>query len=119
MPLPASAADWTRYKRLKGAKNYATTISQNNDVINNVTAGNPFNPETLQSRVVGSSKTRREASKWIDFIGSQHETFVRRSVNYQYSVPFTGTRLNVDKLCTCQTNVLNPKSTGCIKCNYV
>ena len=117
MPLPASAADWTRFKRLRGSNTYATTLANKTDVINHVTAGNPFNHQTHQSRVVGSSRTRREASKWIDYVGSQHETFITRSVNYQ-SAP-TGTQLSVTRLCSCQTSVLGPRTSGCNKCKYV
>ena len=67
MPLSASAADFTRLQRLRGARNY---VSQKKDIINKVTAGNPFNPETLESRTVGSSRIRRESSKWTDFVAS-------------------------------------------------
>ena len=121
MPLPPSAADWIRVKRLRTSTGYANNIAAKKDIINKVTAANPFNPETHQSRVVGSSKTRREASKWTDFVASQHETTVQKSVNYQYSAPavFAGTQLKVTKLCTCVTTTLAPKSTGCIKCNYI
>lgn len=121
MPLPPSAADWTRIKRIRQSTAYANTIAANKDVINTVTAANPFHPETQQSRVVGSSKTRREASKWVDFVASQNESFVQKSVNYQYSAPsaFTGTRFVVTNLCDCVTTTLAPKTTGCIKCNYM
>jgi len=121
MPLPPSAADWIRVKRLRAATGYANTMASKKDTLNKVTAANPFHPETQQSRVVGSSKTRREASKWTDFVASQSETTVQKSVNYKYSAPavFTGTQLKVTTLCSCVTTTLAPKSTGCIKCNYI
>jgi hypothetical protein len=121
MPLPPSAADWIRNQRLRGAKSYDTTIQNNRDVINKVTTGNPFNAETLQSRVVGSSKTRREASKWIDFIGSRNETFLQKTSNYNFIERgiFKATQVKSTRLCNCSTSVLEPKSTGCIKCNYM
>jgi hypothetical protein len=123
MPLPLSAGDWIRLKRLRGARTYATDISQKKDILNKVTAANPFNPETDQSRVVGSSKTRREASKWTDYKASQVEAYVTKASNYNLVNPptgsFTGTQLSVTRLCNCTKTVLNPKSTGCIKCNYV
>jgi len=117
MPLSASAGDWTRLKRLHGAKTYATTIVQNTDILNTVTLANPFNPETLQSRVVGSSKTRREVSKWTDYVASQNETYLQKNVDYQNS-PFVGTRIRQTRLCSCITTVLDPRSTGCINCRY-
>ena len=118
MPLPPSAADWIRLKRLRNTSRYSTTIAANKDVINKITAGDPFNPETGQSRVVGSSKTRRTASTWTDFIASHHENYQHKSVNYSYTTPraFTGTKHTITKLCTCVTTTLAPKSAGCPKC---
>jgi hypothetical protein len=105
-------------KKLKNVTRYSTTVSSNEDIINRVTHGIPYNPATNVYRVVGSSKTRREASKWIDFVASQTENTLQKSVNYEYSAPgvFTGTRITSTKLCTCVTTTLNPKRTPCVKC---
>jgi hypothetical protein len=118
MPLSLSSGDWIRMQKLKNARRYASTISSNEDILNNVTRGNPFSPQTDVSRIAGSSKIRREASKWIDFIASQKETTLQQSVNYQYSAAsvFTGTRLTSTKLCSCTSTTLQPKQTTCIKC---
>ena len=118
MPLPPIAADWIRLKRLRNTSRYSTTIAANKDVIHKATRGNSFNPETDQSRVVGSSKTRRAASTWIDFIASHHENYQHKSVNYSYTTAhaFTGTKHTITKLCKCVTTTLGPKSTGCTKC---
>jgi hypothetical protein len=116
--MSMSSSDWTRIQRLKQARTYATTIAANKDVINKVTPGNPFNPETKISRVVGSSKTRRDASRWIDFVASQDQTYELKSSNYTYTTPgaFKGTQNTLTKLCNCTTAIVNSKRTGC-KCN--
>jgi hypothetical protein len=118
MPLPPSAADWIRLKRLRNTTGYSNTIAANKDVLNKVTRGNPFNPDTYQSRAVGSSKTRREASKWTDFVASQHENYIQKSANYSYTEHrvFTGTKHTITRLCTCVTTTLGNKSTKCAKC---
>jgi len=113
-----SVSDWTRIQRLRQARTYATTVATNEDVTNVTTRGNPFNPETGISRVVGSSKTRRDASRWTDFVASQDQTYTLKSSNYTYTTPgaFTGTRTRLVKLCNCATTILNSKVVGC-KCN--
>jgi hypothetical protein len=116
--MSMSSSDWTRIQRLRQAKTYATTIAENKDVINKVTRGNPFNPQTDISRAVGSSKTRRDASRWTDFVASQHETYTLKSSGYTYTTPgsFVGTRNRHVTLCSCTTAIVNSKRTGC-KCN--
>ena len=83
MPLPPSASDWIRFQKLKSAIAYNTTISANTDIQNVVTpAGcNPClsNRQATRTdidRVAGSSRTRREASKWIDFVASRQTDFI-------------------------------------------
>jgi hypothetical protein len=89
MPLPPSAADWTRVQKLKRAFNYGTPgaagaidLVGNTDLYNRETpAGcNPCSSRPGirrdQDRAVGSSKTRREASKWIDYKAAAQLDFV-------------------------------------------
>ena len=82
MPLPPSASDWTRFQKLRQSLIYESLIEGRIDVIGVVT---PSGCTPCSSRagirrdqdpIVGSSKTRREASKWIDFIASQQADFV-------------------------------------------
>lgn len=121
-----SSSDWTRIQRLKQARSYATDIAANSDILNKVTAGNPFSPLTKISRVAGSSRTRREASKWIDYKASQDTDFSLKTTNYQYTSAgtFVGTRNTLYALnCNCGTitgmngTVQSIKKAGCLKCN--
>lgn len=86
MPLPPSAADWTRFKRLMGAGRAGLEIDvrYNTDMLNLITPPS-CSPSACQTRegirrdhdqIVGSSKTRREASKWTDFVAFQGVDFV-------------------------------------------
>jgi hypothetical protein len=79
MPLPLSAGDWIRIQRLKNAVPYGGSIDlvKNTDLSSVVSPqSNPFVPPLLKSRVVGSSKIRREASKWIDYVAARHTDYV-------------------------------------------
>jgi hypothetical protein len=86
MPLPPSAADWTRFKRLMGAGRAGLEIDVRNDIdLLNVITPPSCSPSACQSRagirrdhdqIVGSSKTRREASRWTDSIAFQGVDFV-------------------------------------------
>ena len=121
MPMSMSSADWTRIQRLKQARGYAIAIAAKEDVLNVAIRGNPFNPETKISRVVGSSRTRRDASRWTDYLASQHQTYTLKSSSYQGT--FIGTRNTLVSLnCNCgvitngNTSVLDAKRAGC-KCN--
>lgn len=118
MPMSLSAGDWVRIQRLKTVRTYATDIRTNKDVVSHVTAANPTTPPTNLSRVVGSSKTRREASKYIDYIASQHQTYILQNENSSSGNSTTGFGIqnNLHVLCSCTKSVLNPKLTGCVKC---
>ena len=83
MPLPPSASDWTRFKKLNSATGYDTQVYSDLDIRGVVTPGacvpclsNRQAVRTDRDRIVGSSRTRREASKWVDFVASQRTDFV-------------------------------------------
>jgi hypothetical protein len=89
MPLPPSAADWTRLQKLKRAFTYGTHGAAGAiDLVNNTDLYNRQTPAGCvpcssrpgirrdQDRTVGSSKTRREASKWIDYKAAAQADFV-------------------------------------------
>ena len=90
MPLSPSAADWTRFQKLRGAFTYGTPGAAgaidliNNTDMNNVQTPSPCAPPCSSKagirrdndRVVGLSKTRREASKWIDYKAAAQANFV-------------------------------------------
>ena len=113
MPLLSmSAADWIRIKRVQGGSRYEN--EKDSDIINVVSPrGDPFSPPRNISRVVGSSKTRREASKFIDYVASQRQDFTLKSEVSVSRVP----QLRLTSICTCTTNVHSPRLTGCLKCN--
>lgn len=111
-----SASDWIRMKRLRGATTYASTLSTNKDIAppqfpqderHNYTAINVF-------PVVGTSKIRRPASSWTDYIASQTADYVLTSQAATTGTSITNTRV---KLCNCTTSTLNTKQGICTKCN--
>ena len=85
-----SAGDWTRIKRLKGARTSGKTytgansnltfvgdLSSNVDISPTEAAQQPYGKALLiPYAAAGTSKTLRPASKWTDFIASQHVDFV-------------------------------------------
>jgi hypothetical protein len=105
MPMPASASDWIRFKKLKASVGYDAVVSGTRDL---------QNPQPLlsSSRAGGTSRTRREASKWTDFAAAQQHDFITTS---EYSGVFGsfGRQFNRTQLCangtTCLTSVLNTK----------
>ena len=124
MPLPLSAADWIRLKRLKGGSQY--TEQPDKDVINVSLKASPPFPFPVR-RDVGSSKTRRETSKWIDFVASQSADYIlNKEAKGCASNILTRTRKLV--ACNCSAEQLVSKSaqvstavkwTGCQKCKHL
>lgn len=113
-----SAGDWVRLKRLQGARTYrSVNLTTNKDIapqnapqviIHNTTGINVFN-------VVGTSKIRRTASNWTDFVASQTADFVTTSQGSTTNPSVTNT---VTKLCNCQTPTYSVKKLGiCTTCN--
>jgi hypothetical protein len=127
MPMSLSAGDWTRIQKLKSVRGYSNEIAIKKDVINRVSQDVPFS-STLpnsSSRVVGSSKTRRESSKYIDYIASQKQSYVVQNEQSSRGNATTGFGIQNSVIllgCNCgnitgqNKNVLLTKSTGCAKC---
>ena len=123
MPLSLSSGDWIRIQRLKSAKGYGipTTgvLATNEDVVNVASLSNPISPPTLQTRVVGSSKTRRENSKWIDYMASHRCDYTLKSKTSSGATQLKLVKIN----CNCgtisgaNTSILTSKLAGCAKCN--
>ncbi len=91
MPLPPSAADWTRLQKLKRAFTYGTPGAPGAiDLVNNTDMFNVQTPPACtpcssragirrdQDQVVGADKARREASKWIDYKAAAQADFVMK-----------------------------------------
>jgi hypothetical protein len=125
-----SAADWTRLKRLRGARQngysngstdglLTSTSPIYNKDISPVTPGQfvpGLNSAINVFRTSGTSKIRRTASSWTDYRASQTADYVVPYV-WQNVSPSSSSNLAFIKLCDCSTNLLEVKNAGCTKCN--
>lgn len=112
-----SAGDWVRLKRLRGAKTYNSV---------NLTTNKDINPTQFPQQyylggainvfsTTGTSKIRRTASNWTDFVASQTADFVLAS---QAELTSTSVSNAVTKLCDCSAPTYSVKKLGiCTKCN--
>jgi hypothetical protein len=123
--MPLSAGDWIRIKRVQSARNYNTVLSSKKDITNVAT---PAIPNTNRSHVVGSSRTRRESSKWTDYVASRAQGYVLTSEVFNTTTNLnTGATRNtlVRVNCNCGTitgansSVLTSRTTGCINCQHL
>jgi hypothetical protein len=115
MPLPPSAADWTRFQKLRQSLMYEADLLTNKDIISVVTppgctpCSSRAGVRRDQDSIAGSSKTRREASKWIDYKAGILTDFVTVQ---EYPGAF-GRKQMRTQLCAsnaaCVTTVLNPR----------
>jgi hypothetical protein len=101
------ASDWVRIRKLTGSR--VRPGSSNVDVVNP-----PPNVVGDSGRKVytefGTSKTRRPASNWTDYIASQNIDYVLESVDIG-----NNRILITNKICTCDTT--NPVKKGlCPSC---
>ena len=112
-----SASDWIRMKRLRGARTYQTVnLNTNKDIAppqfpqNEIHNYSPINVFP----VVGTSKIRRPASSWTDYVASQTADYVLRSQN---AVNTTSVKRTLVRLCDCTTSTVTTKPGICTKCN--
>jgi hypothetical protein len=105
MPLPPSAADWIRFKKLSANFNYGATVAANADLlkVKSPAGCTPCSSKAGtrrdQDQIVGTHSAVREASKWIDFKASQSADFVTVTQD-----PVTlGRRLEITELCNAGT----------------
>jgi hypothetical protein len=123
MPLPPSASDWTRFQKLRQSLTYENVIQSGIDIVGVVTPAGctPCSSRAGirrdQDAIAGSSKTRREASKWIDFIASRQADFI---TVHQYPGVFGsfGRPLVRTQLCSNNTRCLQsvlPTKVGVLK----
>jgi len=112
-PRRMDAGDWIRIKRLQGGRTYLTKQVSDADMINP-----PPRLETGTNRNVytefGTSKIRRPASNYTDYVASQTVDYILESggpgpVNK---------RLVAHKLCTCVTTDPVKHNGLCVKCQY-
>lgn len=115
-----SAGDWVRLQRLRQARTYRTVNLATNKDIAPITARqiSPSLSGAINvSNVVGTSKIRRTASNWTDFVASQTADYVlsgqRLGTN---GIPITGVVNSVTRLCSCTTTILLTKVGICSNC---
>lgn len=105
-----SAGDWVRLQRLRGANRYYDERVK--DVVNPAARLEPESGRRVFTEV-GTSKIRRPASSWIDYISAKTTDFV---LERQDSETKSRT-LTAIKVCTCDTTSNPVKKSGiCVKC---
>lgn len=133
MPMSMSAADYTRMVRRQGGMNYdytvgagtSTSFPKDKDVSPTMFNQIPFGGDQLIKPVVGTSKIRRPASEWTNFLGARNADYVLKSQGGQSaneSALNTGAvkfKLVQVAKCRCTTlpSITLPKYAGCQKCN--
>ena len=124
-PRRMDASDWTRIKKLNGAKGnmlykFGTSSpppvpNPYKDVVNPSPRLEPEGGRRVYTEF-GTSKIRRPASNYTDFIASQRADFISETTN-----PSTGGKvLTQTKICSCSTtiNVMKGRYGICRKCSY-
>lgn len=124
-----SAGDWVRLQRLRGARANGYSNSSTSGVL---TSTSPiFNKDVVPPQfpqneihnmngainafpVVGTSKIRRTASSWTDYVASQTADYITSS---QAATTGTSVKNTLTKLCSCTAATVNTKTGICTKCN--
>jgi hypothetical protein len=123
-----SAGDWIRLQRLRGARSNAYDYTTGNVSVKGVLTTNKdiappqfgqfpinnMNGAINVFPVVGTSKIRRPASNWTDYVASQTADYVLAS---QSGVDRTSITNKQTKLCSCTTTTATTKPGICTKCN--
>jgi len=124
-PRRMDASDWTRIKKLNGARGNMFVVYGPISPAPPPTLTNIINPpprlEPESGRRVytefGTSKIRRPASDYTDYIASQTSDFVLENTNVS-----TGAKiLTQTKICNCSTtiNLATQRDIKvCVKCGY-
>ncbi len=117
--MALSAADWTRIQRLRGARTSGTgatgDLTTNKDISPTMAPQLPYSVTMDQFKVVGTSKIRRPASKWTDYIASQTEQYVLNSKKLEENN--SGFVKTLVRLCNCTSGTLNTKTGICTTCS--
>lgn len=103
--MSLSASDWTRIQRLRQVRAYATELSTNEDI------APPVPLISARRHVVGTSRIRRQASKWTDYLASQHFSYQSKTVGTN-GAPV----ISLTTLCNCSTTTITSLYTGCFVC---
>lgn len=117
-----SAGDWTRMKRLIGAKTSGYTYTAGGSTyVGDLTSNNDINPTEpgqtpyaksmlIPYAAAGKSRIIRPASKWTDFVAAGRADFVLGSRTNN------ATTLRVTGICNCTTTTLSTKVGLCRAC---
>ena len=108
-----SAADWTRLKRLQGAKTYATVIANNTDINVPTPLQAKYAVPMLIPRHTGESRIQRTNGQWLDYKASQTADYITSKSHISNT---NAKNLQLTRLCNCTTTSLNVDRTGCKKC---
>jgi hypothetical protein len=104
-----SAGDWVRLKRLSGARTFDTDVTTNPNPRTEVETGRRVYTE------FGTSKIRRPASNFTDYVASQ-------TVDYVVEKPAgscgAGKALTVRKICKCDTSSAIKHGGLCVTCKH-
>jgi len=117
-----SAGDWVRMQRLRGARNNGAVgvdgvLVTNKDIAPTAFPQVGYSRSLMIRKNIGTSKIRRPASNWTDFIASQTADMVLSSQTVNNGVNVTGITNTLTKLCNCSSTVLQSKVGKCTKCN--
>jgi len=140
MPMSMSAADYTRMLRRTGGMNLDKTVGvgvnpnspdtvfpKDKDVAPAMFNQNPYGTALLIPASVGTSKIRRPASDWTNYLSARNADYVLKSQGGG-SANETGentgaVKFKVVRVAACRCAAANlpaitlPKYAGCAKCN--
>jgi len=123
-----SAGDWVRLQRLRAARangysNASTSgvLTRSSPIFNKDVVPPPSSQIEIHNNsainafpVVGTSKIRRTASSWTDYVASQSADYVLRSQNALHG---TSVKRTLVKLCSCTSSTVVTKTGICTQCN--
>jgi len=111
-PRRMDAGDWVRLKKLTGSR--VRPGSNNEDITNP-----PPRVETESGRRVftefGTSKTRRPASNWTDYVASQTVDYI---LEHPAGTCNPSKMLVINKICNCDKRNAVKHNGVCVKCIY-
>ena len=104
-----SAGDWVRLQRLKGARNFQA--DKPGDITNPSARSEPETGRRVYTEF-GTSKIRRPASNYTDYVASQTADYVLENINST----LIARSLTIHKICTCDTSSAITHNGLCISC---
>lgn len=106
-----SAGDWVRLQRLRGGRNFEA--DKNGDIINPPAQSEPASGRRVYTEF-GTSKIRRPASNWTDYIAAQTADYVLESTNDT----LIARDLTIARVCSCDISSAIKHNGLCITCSH-